>query len=268
MLPESKILLMWLRLSFGGKPCLYMWGIFSETICDLANAILFNDDWDPFNLLAPNQPLVPPRVLLDDNIPFGAGAELIVNIPINPRGSHDVYIDNVILLTVNIAGTNNIARSQSAFLLAINTTTWPNHPKEPIPRESMDARDKLFAEAGLTEIKMILGWEFDFRRLKIALPENKFIAWTMDDNQLLAAGMTTTKDLESRIGRLGHLALVVLGIYHFLSHLRELQCLAMHRRATRISNICRNDLLLVFWFLDIAKKVEVGLAARPCKTST
>ena len=164
MLLESKILLMWLHLSFGGKPCLYMWGVFSETICDLANAILLNDNWGPFDLLAPNQLLVPPRVLLDDDIPFGAGAELIVNIPIDPRGLHDIYIDDVILLVVDIPGTNNIPRRQSASLLAIDTTTRPNHPKEPIPipRKSMDARNKLFAEAGLREIKMILGWEFDF----------------------------------------------------------------------------------------------------------
>ena len=76
----------------------------------------------------------------------------------------------------------------------------------------MDARDKLFAEVGLTEIKMILGWEWDFRRLKILLPENKFIAWTNDVSQLLTDGTTTAKALESTIGRLGHLALVVPGV--------------------------------------------------------
>ena len=118
-----------------------MWGVFSKRICDLANAILFNDNWDPFDLLAPNQPLVPPRVLLDEDIPFKAGTELIVNIPINPRGLYDVYINDVILLTVNIPGTDNIAHGQSASLLAIVTTARPNHPNEPIPRESMDARD-------------------------------------------------------------------------------------------------------------------------------
>ena len=84
MLPKFEILLMWLRLSFGSKPCLYMWGVFSKTICDLANAILLNNDWDPLDLFAPSQPLVPPRALLDSNIPFGEGAELIVNIPISP----------------------------------------------------------------------------------------------------------------------------------------------------------------------------------------
>ncbi len=77
MLPEFEILLMWLRLSFGGKPCPYMWDVVSETICDLANAILLNDDWDPSDLFAPNQPLVPPRALLDDDIPFGEGAEFV-----------------------------------------------------------------------------------------------------------------------------------------------------------------------------------------------
>ena len=156
----------------------------------MANAILFDNDWDLSDLFTPNQSLVPTQVLLDDDIPFGKGAELIVDIPINPRGLHDVYIDDLILVTVNIPGTDNAARGQSASLLAIDATARPNHPDEPIPRESMDARDKLLVEAGLTEIKMILGWEWDFRRLKIVLPENKFIAWTNDISQLLTNGTT------------------------------------------------------------------------------
>jgi len=219
-----------------------MWGVFSETRCDLANAILLNGDWDPSDLFAPNQPLVPPRALFDDDIPFGEGAELIVDIPIDPWGSHDVYIDDIILLTVDIPGTDNIAREQSASLLAIDATARPNHPKEPIPRESMDARDKLFAEAGLTELKMILGWEFDFRRLQVALPENKFIAWTTDVSQLLDNRTTMAKALESTIGRLGHLALIVPGVHHFLSRLRELQRMATHHRSIQINKPCQADL--------------------------
>ncbi len=52
----------------------------------------------------------------------------------------------------------------------------------------MDARDKLKAKAGLSKTKMILGWFFDFRRLMISLPENKFIAWTSAINELLVEG--------------------------------------------------------------------------------
>ena len=59
MLPEDNILLMGLCLSFGGKPCPYMWGVFSKTMCNLANAILFYDNWDLFDTFAPSQLLVP-----------------------------------------------------------------------------------------------------------------------------------------------------------------------------------------------------------------
>ncbi len=76
----------------------------------------------------------------------------------------------------------------------------------------MDARDKLFAKAGLTKIKMILGWEFNFRHLRISLPENKFIVWTTDVNHLLTAGTITAKELMLTISQLGHHALVVPGI--------------------------------------------------------
>jgi hypothetical protein len=85
---------MMLRLSFGGKPCPSEWGAISESICDLANAILHSEDWDPKEIFAPNQHLVPERRLLDDDIPFGQEEELIVDIPINPRGMHDIYIDD------------------------------------------------------------------------------------------------------------------------------------------------------------------------------
>jgi hypothetical protein len=42
----------------------------------------------------------------------------------------------------------------------------------------MDSRDKLLAEAGLSETKVILGWFLDFRKSQISLPKNKFIDWT------------------------------------------------------------------------------------------
>jgi hypothetical protein len=84
----------------------------------------------------------------------------------------------------------------------------------------MDARDKLLAEAGLTETKVILGWLFDFRQLRISLPKNKFIPWTTNSKKLIADGMSTTKELKSTIlGCLGHLTLVVPGVHYFLSRL-------------------------------------------------
>jgi hypothetical protein len=63
---------------------------------------------------------------------------------------------------------------------------------------------------------------------KISLPKNKFITWTTNINKLIVKGMTTTKELELTIGQLGHLALVVPGVHHFLSRLLELKQLATH----------------------------------------
>ena len=117
------ILLMMLRLSVGGKPCPFEWGVISETICDLANAILLSDDWDPSELFAPHQHLVPENEFLEPDIPFAAGSELIVEIPVDPRGAYDVYIKNIVGLTVAIPSSNNIARGQAAALLAIDATT-------------------------------------------------------------------------------------------------------------------------------------------------
>ncbi len=118
----------------------------------------------------------------------------------------------------------------------------------------MYARDKLKAEAGLSETKMIIGRLFDFQRLLISLPENKFIAWMTTINKLLVEGSSTAKELESTIGRLGHLALDVPGVHHFLSRLRELQQLATRCRSIRLSDDCREDLLLMLWFLEIARQ--------------
>jgi hypothetical protein len=157
-LVEINILLMMLRLSFGGKPCLFKWDIIFESICDLANTILHDNSWVPHDLTAPNQHLVPERMLLDNSIPFGHGY-----IPINPQGMHDIYIDDIINLTINIPGTNHVACAKGATLLAMDATARPNHPKEPTPHESMNARDKLKAEAGPAESKVILGWDFNFR---------------------------------------------------------------------------------------------------------
>jgi len=195
-------------------------------------------------------------------MPFAHGLELIVKIPIDPRGIHDIYNDDIINLTIDIPGTDHVARAKGAALLAMDATARPNHPEEPTPRESMDARDKLKAEAGPAESKVILGWNFDFRRLIISLPESKFFAWTTNVRHLLLNETTTAKELESTIGRLEHLALVVPGVHNFLNRLRDLQQMATHRRSIKINETCRNDLILMLNFFEIAKRgIDMNLIA-------
>ena len=138
-LPDDDIALMSLRLTFGGSPCPNEWGVISETVCDLTNAILHDDEWDPSILHSPSQHLIPCKEILSDDIPFAQVDELIVNVPFNDRGFVDDYIDDLIGLTVDIPGSNNADRLERAPLLAIHTLARPIHPDEPIPRHDMAA---------------------------------------------------------------------------------------------------------------------------------
>ncbi len=203
--PSLELFFMNLRLTFGGKPCPYKWCVISNVICNLTTAILHNNAWDPSCLHEQNQHLVPLPIVLDKSIPLGIGRELIVDIPANPRGMNDIYIDNLISLTVEIEGTNSLVRCNRAPLLAIATCAQPLHQHKPIPWDVIEARNKLASEAPLKERKTILFWLIDFRQLLIILPENKYKAWTTAIKTMLSEGTTTAKELEMNIGRLVHL---------------------------------------------------------------
>jgi len=253
-LPDLELAIVALRLTFGGAPGSYEWGVISESICDLAIAILQHNDWDPSKLHSPSQNLIPERVVLDDSIPFGEGKELIVDIPVDPRGTTDVYIDDTVGLTVDLPESNNCERLEAAILLAIHTAARPKHPQEPIPREVMEALEKLIAEAGAEETKMILGWFFDFRRLLVSLPDNKFKAWSDAIREMIQTKITTSSILECNIGRLVHLSMVLPGVHHFMSRLRDLLKRSKNRSKIKINQVCLEDLELMLFFLEKAHK--------------
>ena len=96
-------------------------------------AIMQHDDWDPNTLHSPNSHLVPPKKLLSDQIPLAEGKELIVDVPINPRGITDVFIDDTTGLTIDLVDSDHALRLERAILLAIHVIARPKHPDEPIP---------------------------------------------------------------------------------------------------------------------------------------
>ncbi len=89
-LPNKDLGIIMLCLTFGGAPCPFEWNILAESIRNLANKILFNKDWNPLIDYAPSHHLVPAIVLLDASISFAEGAELTVEIPVDPRGTRDI----------------------------------------------------------------------------------------------------------------------------------------------------------------------------------
>jgi hypothetical protein len=259
-LPEDNLAIISLRLTFGGSPCPYEWGVISESICDLANALLHDDNWDPTTLSAPTK--VPPTSLLDDNIPFGIGREQIVDIPVDPRGCMDCYIDDTVGLTVDLEDTNNTTRMECAALLAIHAAARPVHTLEPLPRDEMAAWEKLVAEGRLEETKIILGWHFDFRRMTAALPENKFVAWSASIKSMVATRKCTPQELEQLIGRLNHLGTIIPLIHHFLSRLRDLHFTSQKRRVVSITENCVKDLQLMHEFLEAGRQgIDLNIIA-------
>jgi hypothetical protein len=81
------------------------------------------------------------KELLPDKVPFGIGRDLIVEIPIDARGTVDVYIAVFIGLTVDLKqNTDNTTRPERAPLLGLGVTSREVSPFEPLPHDDMDAR--------------------------------------------------------------------------------------------------------------------------------
>jgi hypothetical protein len=108
--------------------------------------------------------------LLDNAVPFATGLEQEDHIPIDPRGTSDIYIKDFIQATIHLDDTDNSVWCKRATLLAIDCCFCPKHPSEPIPREDMETHNKLSAKAGLEEEKIVLRWKLDTRRLIVSPP--------------------------------------------------------------------------------------------------
>jgi hypothetical protein len=161
-IPEEDFALITLCFTFSGSLGPFEWGVTSESSCDLANELLKCKDWDPLTLHLSVQKEIPTHQYLSNNIPFTEGRELIVVVPLDHQGYADAYIDNTTGVTINLPGTQTADRLEAAILLAIKGAARPHNEDKPIPRKPMVARDKLKAEGGLTEIKTVLGWHFNF----------------------------------------------------------------------------------------------------------
>jgi hypothetical protein len=117
-----------------------------------------------------------------------------VHIPINPRITSNIYIDDFIQVTVHLENTNNSFWCEGTTQLAIDCCTRPKHLDKPIPQEDMEARNKLSTKAGLEEEKIVFGRKLNTRQLIISIPTNKFVAWTKIINLTLETGSTTAKE--------------------------------------------------------------------------
>eukprot|EP00956_Cyclotella_meneghiniana_P034348 scaffold103894_cov40-Cyclotella_meneghiniana.AAC.3 len=230
-LPEAEIAILALRLTFGGSPCPAEWSAISELANDLTTAIMQHPDWDPSELFSPLISQVPPRSDLPDDVPFGVGKELVVDVPVNSKGMSEIYVDDKLSCALDLPGSDHVDRCAGAALLSIHTIARPLSSHEPIPRETMAAIEKLLAEAGPEELKIMLGWHLNFRTLIISLPFNKAKAWSTEISEILSEGKTKAKRLERNIGRFVNIGMILPYVHHFLARLRTLLKHAKKRKS-------------------------------------
>ncbi len=246
------LLLVALRLTFGGSPCPSLWGVISETIADVGNAILSNQYWDHNEIFDPISELIESPISLPEDIPFKQARSLSVDLPPNDIGYIDIYIDDNIGVTPDIG--NNSTCLARAIPLAIRTLTRPIDPTDVIPRKDIISLKKLKAEGRLEETKKVLGWNLDTRRLTISLPSDKFLTWCKDIQKMLSSKKAGHKSLESTLGRLNHVAGIFNPMRHYLGRLYQ----ALYRAGSNGGWTCLTseelvDLETMIFFLNSAQ---------------
>ena len=81
----------------------------------------------------------------------------------------------------------------------------------------------------------------------MALPNNKHTAWKLDITKMIEQRRTCHSKLDTVIGRLGNIGMIMTPIYHFLSRLRELQRRSKNRRSIAIDDTCIKELNLMLF---------------------
>jgi hypothetical protein len=147
-------------------------------------------------------------------------------------------------------------KGTAAIPLAIHIVGRPHDPngQESFPRDDILAVPKFLAEAKPSEKKVILGWIVDTRKLSVALPQDKFKAWTGSVDDILHRHKSSipAKDLETLMGRLNHASYVIPYARHFTGRLYKACKRARRSGSARLTRMQLEDLELWRKFLQKA----------------
>ena len=132
---ETLHILISLRITFGWYNGPSKWITIAKPIADLRNALLLDNIWEPQEIQATNQDLIPPSSTQDASNPFAQSKPLSVDTPVDPRVKIDIYLDDCITVIPDIG--NNGARGNAAIPIAIHAVSQPLYQKETVPRNEM-----------------------------------------------------------------------------------------------------------------------------------
>ena len=247
------------RLPFGSMPAPAEFSNCSDITFDLANDLMNCDHWDPSEYPSPLKKEIPPPKRLANNIKFGPAFKADVQLPTDFKGGTDGYIDDGATCVLDSAENQNmVMRAEQCITMALHLQFRPNAGKdEPIPRAEMASMRKLKAEAYLTEIMDLLGWEINTRAFTVSLPNDKHTAWRHQVEEMIMMIKAPYKELSKLIGRLNHVAFIIPSARHFMNRLRKLERTAERYGLAKISGEARKDLQLWLNFLD---KANAGIS--------
>ncbi len=243
-----------LRLTFGGAAGPSLWSLHSEVICDLANDLIQCPLWNHNELHAPIQHWIPPPIRIDSDEPFAEAQQLAVDIPVNDAGLCDVYLDDI--PPVCLDEGDNAERCAAAVPLALHLVGRSLDPEEPIPRDDLVSVTKTLGEGAMAEDKTITGWMLRTRQLLVQLTDDKFSRWSTDLDNHLSMKTVAVESLDSTLGRVGHVGIILPASRHFLSRLRHLVTThqAKNHRFIRVPAAVKDDLRLFKRILSVCHR--------------
>jgi len=247
-----------LWLTFRGSPCPNLWNCISESGTDLANMLIQNKFWDHRKFYDNLSTLIEEPKSLPDSIEFAQAKKLAVQIPVKNVGKADIHINDTIGIALN--KDDNVNRVCKAIPLAIHTMSRPLDSSDEIPRkEIIISLKKLSAEGTPSEVKIVLGWTINTRNLRIYLPEDKYKTWTQEISIILTTEKVKKNNMETLIGRLNHISLLMEMLIHFMSHLRQALYRATLHKFTFLRIFEKEDLHIMLKFLEIATTKGVSM---------
>ena len=246
----------YLRLSFGhsGHPSAF--STFSEMVCDLANNLLQCRCWN-VNDLHPHTVSIDPTPLLSANNTPAPALPLCVHPSVPSAGIVDVFLDDLITVGIPSPTPDSAARLAYAVPVVIEAIARPVRKDEPLPRSILVSTKKLQAEGQPSESKLVLGWLLDTRALTLALPSRKYTAWCAEIDDALSSKRISGGKVESLIGKLNHVAMIVPITMAFLGQLRHTERIAKARGFASLSDLARDD--LKFWKI-ILRRAASGIS--------
>ena len=250
---EVDYLLLSLRLPFGGSPCPSEFCLVSDVITDVINDLMDCKQWDPFSISSDYVKQIPAPSKLPSEVPFGKAMELSIEIPEETECKSDVFVDDII--TFGVDKGDNLQRIMAAPCTVMHALAHKVDGKSHVKRDNFIADDKNEAEGGPAEIKIVLGWNVNTRELSVSLPSHKHKAWSSQLQSFIKRKTVNLKDLQSILGRLENIAIVIPMMGHFLNNIRQLEIRASITSKNQVINKrTKDDLILAQSFIDKAHK--------------